>query len=181
MTKMNNNIESLWPTLEEIGTSPYVAPVTILREQASAIRELTHNIIEGQVIQERILERDFESEKPGDKGKVGGSLISQIHSGLSGLSKERAYEVIEIDDRIRFSLFIRMPMLNGSRKKIITIEHDVSEFYPLSVSSVSNRWDNENILNEGQFKEILLDILRSEEIKAILQSFLAQSGYKQAA
>jgi hypothetical protein len=61
---MSTAVTSLWPSLEEIGTTKYLTPVAVMRQQAEAISQMTSNILEGQIISEKIApKRDGESEK----------------------------------------------------------------------------------------------------------------------
>jgi hypothetical protein len=172
--------EVLWPSLEEIGVSPHTAPVTLLREQASAIRDITNNIIEGQVIQETILKDIPKSKKAGDVTTTR-PLLGNTNDPLKIFTEGITRETIEIYDRVKFSLFLRLPTFNGSRKRIISIEHDVSHLYPTIIGSISENHNQIEAKDEDTFKEILREIFHSEEMRAILQSFLAQSGYQQAA
>jgi hypothetical protein len=166
MSKMHT-IENLWPSLEEIGIDPHtIAPVTVLREQAKAIRESTDNIIEGQVISENVYYVDNHRHTP----------------LLAGQEKEvESHRVRESEIFIRYSLFLRLPVSNGKRIRLLSITHKVEELYPIRIQSSignENRLDKQ-VNSYNDLKIELKDFFHSPLVLDVLRSLLAQSGYQQ--
>lgn len=172
---MSKNIESLWPSLAEIKLPKDIAPVIILQEQAAAIGEETHNIIEGQVI----LEKSYFNTAEQNKGLE--SIWSQKEA--SPLIIRNDARLLETTDFIYYSLFVRSPLLSGYKYRVVSIIHRITDLYPTRVYS-----EIENIIvcdelaeSPEALKNSFRKVLHSEPVRNVLSSILAQSGYRQAA
>lgn len=150
---MSNKIVSLWPPLKDITLPREVPPVVVLREQAEVIGQETNNIIEGQV------------------------TLEPVYSHKAGADD------IENRGYIRHSLFVRAPLLNGYRCRILSVTHRPSELYPVTVFSQINADPilNREVHTESELRNAISTVLQSPEIVGLLGSLLAQSGFEAAA
>ena len=172
---MSKNIESLWPSLAEIKLPEEIAPVILLQEQAAAIGEETHYIIEGQIITEKAY---YDSRKPQRN-------LSTLFSPKQVIDYPNLLPsiLIEDDNYICHSLFIRSPIIPGYKYRILSIIHRNTQIYPVRITS---EIDNIKIIdtelsNPQELTDSFRIILRSEPVQSVLSSLLAQSGYQQAA
>nr|WP_309697826.1 hypothetical protein [Armatimonas sp.] len=172
---MSKNIESLWPSLTEIKLPGEVPPIQILQEQASAIGDETHNIIEGQVLVEKTYYNTFENKKG----------LESIWSpkDIQPFLIRNDERLLENNDYIRHSLFVRSPIISGYKYRILLITHKITEIYPVRIQSEIDeiKISDKIISSPNELREVIREILHSEPVRNVLSSLLAQSGYRQAA
>jgi hypothetical protein len=152
---MSISPRNLWP--EDIAVTQVVAPVAILKEQASMLGERTMNLVEGRVKQNFSDSGGLRFPKPSGKSRA-------THSGDDLYDSDFSYD---------FDLVA--PALNNYRYRLFSISHGV-EFYPLLITnSAALTGDGIEVPHEEGFLAMLEMIFSSEKTKGIISSLIAQS------
>lgn len=155
----------LWPNdIAEIG--PIKAPITILKEQASALGEKTKNILKGEVIN-----------------------VSEM-----GLGDPEVHRIRPILKGAFTYMFYIVGITIGYRYRLLVISHDV-ELYPLSLLveddikqqisfEIPDGWDDRlsgiyevlTVKSEENFLKALKEIFGSTKVRQVIQAILLQAG-----
>ena len=152
---MSISPRNLWP--EDIAVTQVVAPVAILKEQASKLGEITKNLVEGSVKQ--------------NFSDLGGLLFPKPSRKSRATHSED--DLYEGDFRYDFDLVA--PALNNYRYRLFSISHGV-EFYPLIITNcVALNGSDHQITDEEEFLTALETIFSSEKTRGIISSLIAQS------
>jgi len=149
MTNSVSNIESLWPSDFISSDVDVTLPVMILRQQATILGQLTHNILEGLVESSPELMPKYQ--------------IPQIP------------EKKVMSDALRHNFYIKAPTLGGYRYKLFYATHKLADTYPVNIYSPVFPNSFLQVIDEKEFCQAVSDIFNSEKTKKIVQSLLIQS------
>lgn len=161
---MSTAVVSLWPSLEEIGSADYSAPVVIMRQQAEAISLMTNNLLEGQVVNIPVRRR------------VSGD--NNISTTLIAATRAFSPQYEDDPDKLRYAFYLRASALSGVKVALFNVTHDVAFAYPVifeGSSKAAVEFNHQEAQSEAEFVLLLRDFFHSEEVITILQSLIAQS------
>jgi hypothetical protein len=149
--------KSLWPNEISVASNE-VAPVTILREQASLLGEKTQNLVIAKVDSRAGETRDFVYDimKP---------LINEVTQAkqLNSLFHDIFYLVAPALDNYRFELF--------------RVTRSVEQFYPIRIHSDTLDMQGREIASEDELLKVLAGIFSHPKTMKIIESILIQSGW----
>ena len=143
---MENVIHSLWP--EDLATEGPKLPVTILKEQASALSNATKNALRGEV-----------KTSPGDKGGF-------VH---------RFYIRVDVLDNYSYLLFIVSHGVSGYPAVVRDPSKDTSDSWAEILGAVDGIPAWSECLNPEELERALQAFFRSDGTKRIIQSLWQQS------
>jgi hypothetical protein len=142
----SQNGDSLWP--KDFGILPVTPPVVILRQQATLLKQMTNNVLEGIVYSDE-----------GDYGNV-------LHS---------FYVKAPALDGYRYRLLGLSH--NVSKPYPVQIIYDASSGFDFKAGQMSWRQaqQNSDIEDEVKLRDRLRDIFNSEDTLQLIRSLIAQS------
>jgi hypothetical protein len=146
---MSSAIDNLWP--EEIASpTEEVPPITILKQQASLLGQMTRNIVEAEV---ETASTDIE-----------GVLRHTLYLVAPALNFYR-YPLLDVEHKIT-SMYPARIKVRSAEKQQKDIRDDIWDFQKSPAD------------NEEEFKDKLKSVFADEETKRIIGVLLAQSGQK---
>jgi hypothetical protein len=162
---MSVKADSLWPP-DLAATPGELPPLTILKQQAGLLGEMTKNLIEGEV----------ETSQPVPPlSRILGNATLVLTEGDVVTRAEEHQQLL------RHTFFLVAPALNFYRHLLLEVEHPATRLYPAVIKVV--RLDNDSnrtverydAINSEHFKDILKMIFDHIETKRIIGILLAQS------
>lgn len=142
---MSRDPKDLWGDIS--GVTSEVTPVSILREQADLLRDKTQGVVEGEIV----------------------TRTEEAGTGTGS----NAEEWIPEESKLIHMFLIRAPKLDNYRYVLLSVEHDLSELYPLTVHfHPTDEWFPAD--EEQDFLDVLARQLKRHETQRVIGRIIAQ-------
>ncbi len=148
--------ENFWGTIPK--SADVRLPLTILREQADLLGELTDNFLEGRIYVSTIT-----------KSKVSDSSENLAEIIYAPPNESNRHTV----KNFAANLDIVAPTLNQYRLTILVMSYSIIEIYPVTLENVLTQ-QKITCADEAAFTTSLETILTSSEVRQVISSLLTQ-------
>ncbi len=102
---------------------------------------------------------------------------SFLKAATDGLLIGRASRELEIvGDKVRVSMDVVAPALENYFIEILEISYDASRLYPVRVRSSISRISR-LVSSESELKEVLSEILTSDEVRTVIGNLISESQF----
>ena len=142
---MSQASRDLWGDIR--GVTSDVAPVSILREQADLLREKTEGLIEGEIV----------------------TRTEQTGTGTGHFPPEP----IPRESNLVHTFLIRAPKLDNYRYVLLSVEHDGSELYPVTLHFHPTD-EMRTAKGENGFLDVLGQWFKRNETQRVMGRIIAQ-------